>query len=101
MMLYDAKTGELLALIDSDWITTMRTGAVAAVSARALRKKMHLRMVLLGLVILHVQLCFVYWRTNLISILMLNCFATRIKQIYSWNDLKSMIMLLLKLLTVS
>lgn len=39
MMLYDAKTGELLALIDSDWITTMRTGAVAAVSARALRKK--------------------------------------------------------------
>lgn len=39
MMLYDAKTGELLALIDCDWITTMRTGAVAAVSAQALRKK--------------------------------------------------------------
>lgn len=38
MMLYDAKTGELLALIDCDWITTMRTGAVAAVSAKALRK---------------------------------------------------------------
>lgn len=38
MMLYDAKTGELLALIDTDWITTMRTGAVAAVSAKALRK---------------------------------------------------------------
>ncbi len=38
MMLYDAKTGELLALIDTDWITTMRTGAVAAVSARVLRK---------------------------------------------------------------
>jgi len=38
MMLYDAKTGELLALIDCDWITTMRTGAVAAVSAHALRK---------------------------------------------------------------
>lgn len=38
MMLYDARTGELLALIDADWITTMRTGAVAAVSSKALRK---------------------------------------------------------------
>lgn len=38
MMLYDATTGQLLALLDTDWITTMRTGAVAAVSARALRK---------------------------------------------------------------
>ena len=39
MLLYNAKNGELLALLDSDWITTMRTGAVAAVSAKALRKK--------------------------------------------------------------
>lgn len=39
MMLYDAKTGNLLALIDCDWITTMRTGAVAAVSSMALRTK--------------------------------------------------------------
>jgi ornithine cyclodeaminase len=38
MMLYDAQTGELLALLDTDWITTMRTGAVAAVSAKTLRK---------------------------------------------------------------
>ncbi len=38
MMLYDAQTGELLALLDTDWITTMRTGAVAAVSSKALRK---------------------------------------------------------------
>lgn len=38
MLLYDAKTGELLALLDTDWITTMRTGAVAAVSSKALRK---------------------------------------------------------------
>ena len=38
MMLYDAQTGKLLALIDCDWITTMRTGAVAAVSIKALRK---------------------------------------------------------------
>lgn len=39
MMLYDANTGKLLALVDCDWITTMRTGAVAAVSAKALRKE--------------------------------------------------------------
>ena len=39
MMLYNAKTGKLLALVDCDWITTMRTGAVAAVSAKALRKE--------------------------------------------------------------
>lgn len=38
MLLYDAQTGELLALLDADWITTMRTGAVAAVSSKLLRK---------------------------------------------------------------
>lgn len=38
LMLYDADSGELLALMDGNWITTMRTGAVAAVSAKALRK---------------------------------------------------------------
>ena len=38
MLLYDAQTGELLALVDSDWITTMRTGAVAAVASKVLRK---------------------------------------------------------------
>lgn len=38
MMLYDARSGELLALVDCDWITTMRTGAVAAVSIKSLRK---------------------------------------------------------------
>lgn len=38
MMLYNATNGELLALVDCDWITTMRTGAVAAISARVLRK---------------------------------------------------------------
>lgn len=32
------KGEQLLVLIDADWITTMRTGAVAAVSAQALRK---------------------------------------------------------------
>ncbi len=39
MLLYNAKNGELLALFDCDWITTMRTGAVAAASAKALRKE--------------------------------------------------------------
>lgn len=39
MMLYDANNGNLLALVDCDWITTMRTGAVAAVSAKALRRE--------------------------------------------------------------
>lgn len=38
LLLYDARTGALLALMDADWITTMRTGAVAAVSAKVLRK---------------------------------------------------------------
>lgn len=38
IMLYDAKNGHLLALIDADWITSMRTGAVAAVSAKVLRR---------------------------------------------------------------
>lgn len=39
MLLYDAINGKLLALLDSDWITTMRTGAVAALSAEVLRKQ--------------------------------------------------------------
>lgn len=38
IMLYDAKNGQLLALIDADWITSMRTGAVAAISAKVLRR---------------------------------------------------------------
>lgn len=38
LLLYDASTGDLLALMDADWITTMRTGALAAAAAKALRK---------------------------------------------------------------
>ena len=38
MMLYNADNGELIALVDCDWITAMRTGAVAAASALALQK---------------------------------------------------------------
>lgn len=37
--LYDAKTGQLLAVIDGDWITAMRTGAVAALAARTFQRK--------------------------------------------------------------
>jgi len=34
ILLYDSKKGNLMAIIDGDWITNMRTGAVAALSAR-------------------------------------------------------------------
>jgi ornithine cyclodeaminase len=37
--LYDAKTGRLLAIMDGDWITAMRTGAVAALAARIFQRK--------------------------------------------------------------
>lgn len=37
--LYDAKTGNLLAVVDGDWITAMRTGAVAALATRTLQRK--------------------------------------------------------------
>lgn len=36
--LYDAKTGHLLAVMDGDWITAMRTGAVATLAARLFQK---------------------------------------------------------------
>lgn len=38
ILLYDSCSGELLALMDSDWITTMRTGAVAVLAIQTLRK---------------------------------------------------------------
>ena len=37
LMLFNSTTGELLALIDCDWITAMRTGAVAALAIKTLR----------------------------------------------------------------
>lgn len=37
--LYNAKTGELLAIMDGNWITAMRTGAVAALAARTFQKQ--------------------------------------------------------------
>ena len=39
IFLYDAKTGNLLAIIDGDWITAMRTGAVAALAAKTFQRK--------------------------------------------------------------
>ena len=37
--LYDALTGHLLAIMDGDWITAMRTGAVAALATRLFQKE--------------------------------------------------------------
>ncbi|MFQ9503100.1 MAG: ornithine cyclodeaminase [Alistipes indistinctus] len=39
MLLYDTRTGELKALMDASYITSMRTGAVAATSIKYLKKK--------------------------------------------------------------
>ena len=38
ILLYDSKNGELLAMLDADWITTMRTGAVATLAIQTFRK---------------------------------------------------------------
>lgn len=38
LLLYNSQTGELLAMFDADWITTMRTGAVAALAIQTFRK---------------------------------------------------------------
>ena len=39
ILLYDSQSGDLLAVLDGDWITTMRTGAVVALTCQELRKK--------------------------------------------------------------
>lgn len=38
LLLYNSQTGELLTLMEADWITQMRTGAVAALAIETLRK---------------------------------------------------------------
>ncbi|MDE5880779.1 MAG: ornithine cyclodeaminase [Muribaculaceae bacterium] len=38
MMLFDTQTGKITALVNADWITAMRTGAVAALAINTLRK---------------------------------------------------------------
>lgn len=39
IMLFDTKTGSMEALLNADWITAMRTGAVAALAINTLRRK--------------------------------------------------------------
>ena len=39
ILLYDSDSGELLALINGDWITAMRTGAVAALAIKTLQSR--------------------------------------------------------------
>ena len=39
LLLLDAEKGDFLALMDATWITTMRTGAVAALAARTFQKQ--------------------------------------------------------------
>ena len=38
MMMFDTLTGKMTALVNTDWITAMRTGAVAALAINTLRK---------------------------------------------------------------
>ena len=49
ILLFDAETGERLALMDCTWITAMRTGAVAAHSIMLLAKKNYSTIGILGL----------------------------------------------------
>lgn len=49
LLLFDAKSGEFLALMDADWITAMRTGAVAAHSIMLLAKKNYKTIGMIGL----------------------------------------------------
>ena len=39
MLLFDAESGETLAFVDGDWITAMRTGAVAAAFGSACQER--------------------------------------------------------------
>ena len=47
--LYNSSTGELLAMLDGDWITTMRTGAVAALAAQTFRRSGEVKYGFMGL----------------------------------------------------
>lgn len=49
LLLYDSASGELLAMLDADWITTMRTGAVATLAAQLFRKKETVKYGMIGL----------------------------------------------------
>ena len=49
MMLFDSNNGELLALVDCDWITAMRTGAVAALAIKTFRNSTAMEYAFIGL----------------------------------------------------
>lgn len=49
LMLFNADTGEFLALMDADWITAMRTGAVAAHSIKLFAKSSFRNISVMGL----------------------------------------------------
>ena len=49
MMLFDSRSGELLAIVDCDWITAMRTGAVATLAIKTLRKSQASEYAFIGL----------------------------------------------------
>ena len=49
IMLYESQTGRLLAIVDGDWITAMRTGAVAALAIQRLKSSQAKEYSLMGL----------------------------------------------------
>lgn len=49
LLLYDSRSGELLALMNSDWITATRTGAVATVAIKTFRQSQSKKYSFIGL----------------------------------------------------
>lgn len=49
LMLFDANTGELLSIVNCDWITAMRTGAVAALAIKTFRNSQAKEYAFIGL----------------------------------------------------
>ena len=49
MMLFDSNSGELLAIVNCDWITAMRTGAVAALAIKTFRNSQAKEYAFIGL----------------------------------------------------
>lgn len=49
ILLYNSSSGELLALINADWITSMRTGAVATLAIKTLRASSARKYAFIGL----------------------------------------------------
>lgn len=75
MMIFDTVTGEMTALVDTDWITAMRTGAVAALAINTLKKSSSRVYSFIGLGVMgHSTLaCFLATNTN-------DCFTVRLKK---------------------